>query len=124
MARSISKSHGTLNPLPTPYLLDIFNLSPWNTKTNLRTDSYGGSPLKRAKFALDIISSVRAAVPAGFCVGMKLNSADHNSDTFEDTMTQIGLLVEAGIDFFEVSGGSYINPEVSASYYLHAYIYI
>lgn len=28
-------------------------------------------------------------------------------------MTQIGLLVEAGIDFLEVSGGSYEDPSVS-----------
>lgn len=93
-------------------------------KTNLRTDSYGGSPEKRAKFALDIITSVRAAVPANFCVGMKLNSADHSSDTFEDTMTQIGLFADAGIDFLEVSGGSYTNPEVSVIRYLNTYPYI
>ncbi|OGM40788.1 hypothetical protein ABOM_011147 [Aspergillus bombycis] len=90
------------------YLIDQF----LNPTTNMRTDSYGGSPSKRAKFALGIISSVRAAVPANFCVGMKLNSADHSSDTFEDTMAQIGLFVEAGIDFLEVSGGSYTNPEM------------
>ena len=52
-------------------------------------------------------------VPSSFCVGIKLNSADHSSATFEDTMTQIGLLVEAGIDFLEVSGGSYEDPKVS-----------
>jgi hypothetical protein len=46
-------------------------------------------------------------------VGIKLNSADHSSSTFEETMTQIGLLVEAGIDFLEVSGGSYEDPKVS-----------
>lgn len=28
-------------------------------------------------------------------------------------MTQIGLLVEAGIDFLEVSGGTYEDPKVS-----------
>lgn len=30
-------------------------------------------------------------------------------------MTQIGLLVEAGIDFLEVSGGTYEDPKVSTS---------
>lgn len=51
-------------------------------------------------------------MPATFCVGVKLNSADHSAANLEDTMTQIRLLVEAGIDFLEVSGGTYENPRV------------
>lgn len=75
---------------------------------------YGGTLEKRAKFVLDIITEIRKAVPSKFCVGIKLNSADHSSSTFEETMAQIGLLVEAGIDFLEVSGGSYEDPSVGA----------
>jgi len=30
-------------------------------------------------------------------------------------MTQIGLLAEAGIDFLEVSGGTYEDPKVGLS---------
>jgi len=82
-------------------------------QTNLRTDAYGGTPEKRAKLVLDIIAQTRQAVPANFCIGIKLNSADHDAAHFEDTMSQIGLLVEAGIDFLEISGGSYENPAVS-----------
>lgn len=82
-------------------------------KTNHRTDAYGGSAKKRAKFVLDIIAATRKVVPPTFCIGIKLNSADHSSATFEDTMTQIGLLVDAGIDFLEVSGGTYEDPSVS-----------
>lgn len=62
---------------------------------------------------LDIIRAVREVVPREFAVGIKLNSADHSSSTFEETMMQIQLLVEAGVDFMEISGGSYENPEVS-----------
>lgn len=47
-----------------------------------------------------------------FCIGIKLNSADHDAADFEDTMRQIELLVEAGIDFLEISGGSLENPQV------------
>lgn len=60
-----------------------------------------------------MIRAIREVVPPTFAIGIKLNSADHSSSTFEDTMTQIGLLIEAGIDFLEVSGGSYENPTVS-----------
>jgi 2,4-dienoyl-CoA reductase-like NADH-dependent reductase (Old Yellow Enzyme family) len=81
-------------------------------QTNLRTDAYGGSAEKRAKFVLDILSETRKVLPATFCIGIKFNSADHSSASFEDTMTQIGLLVDAGIDFLEVSGGSYEDLKV------------
>lgn len=84
-----------------------------NPKTNLRTDAYGGSPEKRAKFVLDIIQAIRDVVPPTFCVGIKLNSADHQSGNFEDVMMQIALIVEAGIDFLEISGGTYENPTMT-----------
>jgi 2,4-dienoyl-CoA reductase-like NADH-dependent reductase (Old Yellow Enzyme family) len=51
-------------------------------------------------------------VPPTFCIGIKFNSADYNSASFEDTMIQIGLLAEAGIDFIEISGGTYEDPKV------------
>jgi 2,4-dienoyl-CoA reductase-like NADH-dependent reductase (Old Yellow Enzyme family) len=51
-------------------------------------------------------------VPKSFAIGIKLNSADHSSATFEETMTQISLLVSAGIDFMEISGGSYEDPKM------------
>lgn len=97
--------------------MDIF-LSPLSrrliqrTKTNHRTDEYGGTPENRAKFALDILAAIRDVVPPTFCVGIKLNSADHQSGNFEDVMTQIKLFVDAGVDFVEISGGSYENPRV------------
>ncbi|KAL1971003.1 hypothetical protein VTN77DRAFT_2837 [Rasamsonia byssochlamydoides] len=91
------------------YLLTQF----LSSKTNRRTDDYGGTPEKRAKIVLDIIKQIREAVPSNFCVGIKLNSADHDSAEFEDTMRQIELLVESGIDFLEVSGGSYEDPKMT-----------
>ncbi|KAJ5988503.1 Aldolase-type TIM barrel [Penicillium waksmanii] len=90
------------------YLIDQF----LSSKTNLRTDEFGGTPEKRARFVLEIIKQTRAIVPQTFAIGIKLNSADHSSATFEETMTQIALLVEAGIDFMEISGGTYEDPQM------------
>ncbi|KAJ5964723.1 uncharacterized protein N7479_004599 [Penicillium vulpinum] len=90
------------------YLIDQF----LSGKTNLRTDAYGGTPEKRARFLLEILSQTRAVVPSTFAIGIKLNSADHSSATFEETMTQIALIAEAGIDFMEISGGSYEDPKM------------
>ncbi|KAJ5788184.1 Aldolase-type TIM barrel [Penicillium paradoxum] len=90
------------------YLIDQF----LNSKTNLRTDAYGGTPEKRARFLLEILAQTREVVPPTFAIGIKLNSADHSSSTFEETMTQIALLASAGIDFMEISGGSYEDPKM------------
>lgn len=81
---------------------------------NRRTDAYGGSAVARAKIVVDIIRAVREATPAGFTVGIKLNSVDHQSESaFGDCLEQLQAIVDAGIDFVEVSGGSYEDPLVS-----------
>lgn len=85
-------------------------------QSNVRQDDYGGSPERRARIILEIIKQIRSVVPASFCIGIKLNSADHNSSHFEDTMTQIQLFHDAGVDFLEISGGSYEDPTVCIRY--------
>lgn len=84
-----------------------------SAKTNLRTDAYGGTAKKRAKFVVDIIQAIRAVVPKGFCVGIKLNSVDHQSKTeLAECLEQLSEIDAAGVDFLEVSGGTYENPTV------------
>jgi 2,4-dienoyl-CoA reductase-like NADH-dependent reductase (Old Yellow Enzyme family) len=91
------------------YLLAQF-LSP---KSNARTDAYGGTPEKRAKIVLDIINETRKLVPKTFCIGIKLNSADvQHASSMDETLHQIKLIADAGVDFMEISGGSYENPVV------------
>ncbi|GKZ92156.1 hypothetical protein AnigIFM59636_004869 [Aspergillus niger] len=94
------------------YLLSQF-LSP---TANLRTDQYGGSPAGRVKIIVDIIHAIRKAVPATFCVGIKLNSVDHQSESaLKACVEQLKLIVEAGVDFVEISGGSYEDPQMMSS---------
>ncbi|KAF4339716.1 NADH oxidase [Fusarium beomiforme] len=89
------------------YLLSQF-LSPLS---NQRTDAYGGAPLARAKIVIDVIHAVRKAVPAGTCVGIKVNSTDHTD--LGDFIIQLKAIVDAGLDFVEVSGGSIEDPMFS-----------
>lgn len=92
------------------YLLSQF-LSP---TSNIRTDAYGGSAAKRAKIVVDVIREVRKQVPASFCVGLKLNSADvGGAESLEDSLEQVGLIAAEQIDFVEISGGSYENPRMA-----------
>lgn len=92
------------------YLLSQF-LSP---DSNKRTDEYGGSAVARAKIVVEVVRAIRAVVPQDFCVGIKLNSADYGTaDALADCVEQIRVISEAGIDFLEISGGTYENPTVS-----------
>ena len=87
------------------YLISQF-LSPI---ANRREDEWGGSLENRARFLLETIRSVRAAVGADFPVGVKLNSADFQQGGFtNDEARQVAhWLSEAGVDLLELSGGTY-----------------
>ena len=90
------------------YLISQF-LSPL---TNRRTDGWGGSLANRARLLLDVVKAVRAKVSPGFCVAIKLNSADFQRGGFsEDDARQVLLwLNELPVDLVELSGGSYEAP--------------
>jgi len=89
------------------YLLSQF-LSP---KTNLRTDRWGGSSSNRRRLLLEVIKGVlqlRSGNPK-FIVSVKLNSADFQKGGFtEDEATAVlKELAGLGVDFVEISGGTY-----------------
>jgi len=90
------------------YLLSQF-LSPLS---NQRTDSWGGPIENRARLLLEVVKAVRAQVSPGFCVAVKLNSADFQRGGFDasDAMRVVELLNELDVDLVELSGGSYEAP--------------
>jgi 2,4-dienoyl-CoA reductase-like NADH-dependent reductase (Old Yellow Enzyme family) len=92
------------------YLLSQF-LSPLS---NRRTDEWGGSLVNRARLLVEVVARVRAAVPAGFAVAVKVNSADFQRGGFEfkDALRVIELLneVEVEVDLVELSGGTFESP--------------
>ncbi len=90
------------------YLISQF-LSPL---ANLRTDDWGGSLENRARFLLEIVKAVRAAVGPDFGVGVKLNSADFQKGGFgfDDCLIVSGWLADLGVDLMELSGGTYEQP--------------
>ncbi len=76
---------------------------------NRRDDEWGGSLANRARFLLEIIRRVRAAVGSSFPVAIKLNSADFSRGgfTFAESLQVAQWVSEAGIDLLEISGGTY-----------------
>lgn len=90
------------------YLLSQF-LSPL---ANHRTDRWGGSLENRARLLVETVKAVRAQVSPGFCVSVKLNSADFQRGGFDadDARGVVALLEGLGVDLVELSGGSYEAP--------------
>lgn len=85
-----------------------------NPRVNQRTDEWGGTLQNRARLLLKTVSAVRKKVGSGFPVAVKLNSSDFQKGgfSFDDCLTVIGWLNEEGVDFLEISGGSYEQPRM------------
>lgn len=82
---------------------------------NDRTDEYGGSLENRARFVLDIVRAIRAAVGRDFHLQMKINGVDYNNavvftekpgNTIQETVQVCRWLVDAGVDAIVASAGS------------------
>jgi 2,4-dienoyl-CoA reductase-like NADH-dependent reductase (Old Yellow Enzyme family) len=109
------------------YLLHQF----LSSAINERTDGYGGDLRARAKFLLEVVAAVRAAVGRDFFVSVKLSGRDaHNAwtaplnrtlgNTIEDSAEVSRWLAEAGLDAIHVSqGDTFPHPLVPAGL-LHA----
>ncbi len=73
---------------------------------NLRTDDYGGSLENRARFLLDTIRAVRAAVGPDYPVWMRFDSIEFGMDqgiSLQDAIHVAKLAEEAGLDAIHVS---------------------
>lgn len=90
------------------YLVSQF-LSPL---ANQRTDDWGGDGQRRARFLLEVVGAIRAAVQPGFAVAVKLNSADFQRGGFteEESREVVRQLARQPLDLIEISGGSYESP--------------
>ncbi|MEM9670672.1 MAG: NADH:flavin oxidoreductase/NADH oxidase family protein [Pseudomonadota bacterium] len=93
------------------YLLSQF-LSPLS---NRRTDEWGGALVNRALPLLESIRAVKAQCGDDFSVSVKLNSTDFQKGGFshEDCLAVIEMLNGEGLDFVEVSGGNYEQPQMA-----------
>jgi len=89
------------------YLLSQF-VSPYFNK---RTDAYGGSLENRARFPLEVVRAVRAAVGPDFPVLIKINSDDYLDGGFplREMVPYCLMLQDAGIDAIEISGGTHFS---------------
>ncbi|MEJ0064596.1 MAG: NADH:flavin oxidoreductase/NADH oxidase family protein [Caulobacteraceae bacterium] len=91
------------------YLISQF-LSP---HSNQRTDRWGGSLENRARFLLETLAAVRAAVGPRFPVSIKLNASDFQKGAFTNAecVALTGMLNHTTLDLLELSGGSLEQPK-------------
>lgn len=91
------------------YLLSSF-LSPF---FNRRKDAYGGDLARRHRLVVEVIEAVREAVGSAYPVFIKINAADFLGGglTEEEMLEGAPLLEAAGIDGFELSGGTGLSSD-------------
>jgi 2,4-dienoyl-CoA reductase-like NADH-dependent reductase (Old Yellow Enzyme family)/thioredoxin reductase len=78
---------------------------------NKRTDRYGGSLEGRLRILLEIIEAVRNEVGEGFPIIVRMSGDERRTGgrTLQESQFIARILVEAGVDALEVSGGTVPN---------------
>jgi len=91
------------------YLLSEF-LSPYS---NIRTDTYGGSPENRARLTIEIIQGIRKKLGNSIAISLRVNGDDYVDGGLkpEDYEILVPLFEKAGIDMLHVSAGVYGSME-------------
>ncbi|KAJ5599213.1 hypothetical protein N7450_000280 [Penicillium hetheringtonii] len=82
---------------------------------NKRTDEVRlrGSLENRARFILEVVHAIKSKLPSDkFVIAAKLNCQDFikGGTSFAETCVVIKWLEDAGVDFFDISGGTYASP--------------
>ena len=85
------------------YLLNQF----YSPLGNQRTDEYGGTLENRLRLHVEIIKAIRAATGPDFLLVVRLGACDYidGGNTIQDGVKAAKILVDAGIDIVDVSGG-------------------
>lgn len=99
------------------YLLDQFF---W-ADLNERTDEYGGSLVKRTRFAVEIVKAIRARVGEDYPIILRWSQWKQQeytarlANTVEELEQFLAPLVEAGVDIFHCSTRRFWEPEFEHS---------
>ena len=99
------------------YLISQF----MSSKTNRRTDEYGGDHAGRIKFACDVIDAIRAAVGRDFVVGIRISvdTATGGNYTLDDAKLFANMLTQSdNLDYIATGAGvpSMYHPQGSLMY--------
>ena len=100
-----------------------YTMASFLSRTNTRTDGYGGSREGRVRLPLEVIARVRARVGGSFAVGCRMlgDEVIAGGSDLEDAVWFAQALARAGLDFISVSkGGKFddaLAPKVGEAVY-------
>jgi 2,4-dienoyl-CoA reductase-like NADH-dependent reductase (Old Yellow Enzyme family)/thioredoxin reductase len=79
--------------------------------TNRRADEYGGGTLEnRARFAIEVLDSIRAAVGPGFPIEFRMSGEEHIPGGYDiNEAIRFAKLIESKVDLLHVSTGAHEN---------------
>ncbi|ESK92465.1 nadph dehydrogenase [Moniliophthora roreri MCA 2997] len=92
-----------------------------SSKVNKRDDEYGSNPLHLLH---RLVTAIRAVTPKDFALGVKFNTSDYSAleesaskaEQEKHALDHLRILASWGtLDFIEISGGDYENPEFMMS---------
>lgn len=83
------------------YLIHQF-LCPWS---NERTDQYGGSPLNRMRFAVEVVEAIREVWPAQKSLFLRLSVEDDAGWGPDESVSLANLVGPKGVDVIDCSSG-------------------
>jgi 2,4-dienoyl-CoA reductase-like NADH-dependent reductase (Old Yellow Enzyme family) len=99
------------------YLIDSFL---W-AGTNTRDDTWGGDIARRTRFAVELVTAIRAAVGPNFPILFRISQwklQDYDAkiaETPEELAVIVGALAGAGVDIFDVSTRIFFAPAFAGS---------
>ena len=96
------------------YLLHQF----YSPLANTRSDEYGGSFENRVRFLLETVKAVRASIPAGVPLFVRISATDWVDDGWNlvDSIELCSQLKALGVDLIDVStGGNVHNAPIKAT---------
>jgi 2,4-dienoyl-CoA reductase-like NADH-dependent reductase (Old Yellow Enzyme family) len=84
-----------------------YTMASFLSRTNVRTDGYGGSRENRARLGVEVIRAVRERVGSDYCVGLRYlgDEVIAGGSRLEDAVDYGLRFAEAGVDFLSVSKG-------------------
>ena len=90
---------------------------------NRRTDEYGGTPEKRARFAIEVIEAIKARCGKDFPIEYRISGSEltEGALTLEDTVSFLKM-IEDKVDLIHVSAGMRANPHTRAIMHPSAFL--
>jgi 2,4-dienoyl-CoA reductase-like NADH-dependent reductase (Old Yellow Enzyme family)/thioredoxin reductase len=88
-----------------------------SSRTNVRTDEYGGSLENRARFPLHVIRSVREATGRDFIIEVRVSGDERVAQGMGvEEVAKFCRMIEGSIDIVHVSVGLYRDPVLSGQF--------